>query len=609
MRRSHLLLAILCLALSWRAQGAEDPAALVHEAVLAGNAAELERLLRLHPSAVHARGERGARPLHLAAAVGDVAIARILIARGASLDASFEHGATPLLVAAGSGHTQVARLLLERGANIAVSDESGVTALHGAVAAGQVEMVDLLLAAGAPVNLSEHAGLTPLDYALAKQDVPALAEKLRAKGARTSQALAPALAQLWDAVRADDAARLASVLKSEPGLHHLSVPTGGTLLHLCARENKPAAAEALLAAGLGPDLRDGLERTALHLAARSGSERVAAHLLTKGANPLLRDHDGKLPLQLAFEEGHTGIAGALLDRMGAAGKQELLVHVAVRLDRRDLLDFALERGFPVDARDTDGATALHLAAELNREGLAMRLLEAGANPNAQLVRGQSVLHVAAERSSVSLLQALLARGADPKALAQDMTPLDVAVMARRAEAAAVLKQSGSPLSQAHGKLAAFVQQGNYEGTRLMLSIEPGLAQQPDKEGATPLHLAAIKGNAAIVGLLLGKGAPPNAAFRGSTPLLLAALSGDPASCRLLLDAGASVTARATSGGTPLHAAVLSKNAEVVTLLLDKGADVNVKDAQGRTPLDVALDEAALNIGALLRTRGAKQGAE
>ena len=85
--------------------------------------------------------------LHYAAASGDVAIAQMLIARGAKLDAlspTTSGAFTPLMMAAREGHAEVARLLLAKGARRGLKNTEGLTALQMAERAERADVVQVL---------------------------------------------------------------------------------------------------------------------------------------------------------------------------------------------------------------------------------------------------------------------------------------------------------------------------------------------------------------------------------------------------------------------------------------------------------------------------------
>jgi uncharacterized protein len=126
------------------------------------------------------------------------------------------------------------------------------------------------------------------------------------------------------------------------------------------------------------------------------------------------------------------------------------------------------------------------------------------------------------------------------------------------------------------------------------------------DGATALHVAVRRGDAAAVNVLLARGADVNAVTRyGATPLGIAALNGDTAIMRRLLDAGANPTAATPSGETPLMTAARVGRVDAVTLLLDRGALVDAKTSpREQTALLWAVGENHPEVVKLLVGRGA-----
>lgn len=120
----------------------------------------------------------------------------------------------------------------------------------------------------------------------------------------------------------------------------------------------------------------------------------------------------------------------------------------------------------------------------------------------------------------------------------------------------------------------------------------GGANSKDKLQTTPLHFAALYGNAASMKVLLDAGADPNALDnRGATPLVYAAYSFE--KTKLLVDHGARVQVAAKNGVTPLDvAAVVHGNAPSVRYLLEHGAEITKPDTKSARRDSYVLTDAA-----------------
>ena len=98
--------------------------------------------------------------------------------------------------------------------------------------------------------------------------------------------------------------------------------------------------------------------------------------------------------------------------------------------------------------------------------------------------------------------------------------------------------------------------GDTAHVRRLLAHDQTLLLARDKDGSTPLHCAAWKGNVDVVRILLDAGAPINDHNQNSH-----------------------------WGTTPLHAAAHGNQRAVAELLLARGGDVKAKNLNGRTPLE------------------------
>lgn len=123
-------------------------------------------------------------------------------------------------------------------------------------------------------------------------------------------------------------------------------------------------------------------------------------------------------------------------------------------------------------------------------------------------------------------------------------------------------------------------------------------------GETALHLVVKKHDMTWLGFLLGKDADPNLRDRqGNTPLMVAAQTGDAEAARLLLQVGAQVDTPNNSGETPLIRATLNRDLPMATLLVANGANPRTRDTmQGKSAVDYANeDKRGASIARILQT--------
>lgn len=297
-----------------------DPFEAAADAVVNGDLAALESLVRAHPDLVRARSTRVHRAtlLHYVAANGvedfrqktppnAVAIARFLLDAGADVDAVAE--------TYGGGNIQTTMNLL-------------VSSAHPAGAGLQSALVEVLLDHGAKIDGVDDDE-SPIMTALAF-GYRGASETLARRGARLDSVLAAAALGRLDLVRqyVVDATTLA------PGVPLVAPPWFTVprdprahielaLVWACAF-NRSDVAEFLLDQGVNPSSKDGSAMTALHFAAANGNIALVDNLLGRGASlEALNDWDGTVLGSTAHFAVHMPVKGvdydAVLEALIARG--------------------------------------------------------------------------------------------------------------------------------------------------------------------------------------------------------------------------------------------------------------------------------------------------
>ncbi|CAM9237349.1 unnamed protein product [Ectocarpus sp. 12 AP-2014] len=140
--------------------------------------------------------------------------------------------------------------------------------------------------------------------------------------------------------------------------------------------------------------------------------------------------------------------------------------------------------------------------------------------------------------------------------------------------------------------------GSIERTLAVLATGSVDIDQGDAAGATPLMMAAVKGNAHIVEILLRKGANVSMVDNGGvTALHFSAEQGlVVAVAKLLARAGADLEAKiTTTRHTPLHLAALYGRSEMVGALIEAGANPDSRVPSGATALHMAVVKGHLDM--------------
>ncbi len=187
-----------------------------------------------------------------------------------------------------------------------------------------------------------------------------------------------------------------------------------------------------------------------------------------------------------------------------------------------IVKLLLEKGAKVNARSTDGQTALMAAVMRGFDDVVEVLLAAGADVKARDARGNSAFGIAVFGAKLEIAELLLARGGDPNEAdpSNGITPLLGAASTGGEETLRWLVAKGAKVNKItqleYGGTTALTtaaRVGNAENVRVLLDLgaDPRLKM---KSGATALSNAQESGDAETIALvkaaLAKPAAPPKA---------------------------------------------------------------------------------------------------
>ena len=162
-------------------------------------------------------------------------------------------------------------------------------------------------------------------------------------------------------------------------------------------------------------------------------------------------------------------------------------------------------------------------------------------------------------------------------------------MNKGADIERVDKHGRSPLRYA-------AHQNYLEATATLLRLGANV-HHANQYGSAPLHYAAMRGNDAIVSLLVTSGGADVSRVdsHSRSPLHLAAIEGRASTCKVLVGLGASVSEFNKYGSTPLHYAAMMGHVGTSQVLHKLGAEPRARNKIGNLPLHLCADKGHLDM--------------
>ncbi|HOS99877.1 MAG TPA: ankyrin repeat domain-containing protein [Acidobacteriota bacterium] len=256
--------------------------------------------------------------------------------------------------------------------------------------------------------------------------------------------------EIFDAVRAGDAAAVRALLEQSPEALTARDGGGNTPLHIAAATGDVELILVLIEKGAPLELPNARIKTPLHLAAMNDRTEAVVALLRKGAAIEARDDYQRTALILCARERGQAATGRVLIEAGADvnavdkfGSSAL--GLAAWRGKQEFVDLLLGHGARLPEAPAERRQLIAEAASHGLTRLFQRL--AGWIPELEdATDGVVLLNSAASGGSAEIVSALLAKGCDPaRADRFGWTPLHYAARDGRTEAARMLIQRGAPL--------------------------------------------------------------------------------------------------------------------------------------------------------------------
>ena len=418
------------------------------------------------------------------------------------------------------------------------------------------------------VNAAQPDGTTALHWAAHWNDLEGVNLLLRA-GADAKAVNRYGATPLSEAAALGNAQMIEALLKAGADPKTLTTPDGETVLMTAARAGNADAVTVLLAHGADVNASENYRgQTALMWAAAERHPAVVKLLLEHGADWKLRSHERetKMPKLSAASSVTPMARGGLTAFLFAAREGDV-----------DTAKVMLAAGVDIDQVDADGTNALVVSILNKHYSFAKFLLDRGANPN-----------IADEKGRAALYAAIDSRNEDYSALPtrKEDDPLGSEEIIQ-----ALLDRGANPNAQLTK---------NLPGRSGMDSGDTTL-----DAGTTPLMRAARAGDAAVMRMLLAKGADPKLTTReGNSAFLFAAgvgyrdkntrgaESGALEAVKIGLEQGQDIHQTNAKDETALHGAALRGADSIVQYLVEHGAKLDAKTKQGFTPLDIAMGKSS-----------------
>jgi ankyrin repeat protein len=550
------------------------------------NIEKLVHLLILYGANVNIPDIHGNYPLHLAAKQINKKIIQLLLNAGAGIDFANLKKQTPLhIFVSAFNDSSITSLLI--GKSINAVDEQYRSALHLATIKGFDSNVKALIEHGANPICLDYDGNFPVDYAVQNQSSACSeffsnfdfncntfnSEQTDDGLSESKVLLSTIVKKLLKEVGIDNSIGIKN------GYFWYALSKGGNLfvdtdeeldkvmefvswkiktnefrdnfqnfeklfLHAC-KKGELLIIEYFLKIGQNLNGRDFNKRTCLHLAVMNGSVD-AVRLIVKHADVDInaQDINLKTPLHYALEKDCNKCQEMFLQLLPLSKKLNVNIadidgnyplHLAAKQrDNKIIIQFLLSAGASQDVTNEKEQTPLHIFVSIHDNRTITELL-IGKNINKVDKNLRTALHLSAMQGFHSNVETLIDYGANP-CLPDKLgnIPLKYGILSGSVKCQDLIGDNMRSKIQNEYRLQCAIREMDVFSLKGLLPLIDHV-NFFDKDGQTPLHLAADNDDFEIMQILMENQANPNLRNKtGQTPIHILAMHGRTESMKLLL---------------------------------------------------------------------------
>lgn len=354
-------------------------------------------------------------------------------------------------------------------------------------------------------------------------------------------------------------------------------------------------------------------RIYLHWAAYAGRVNMVRLLLEKGSATTALDSNGSTPLVFAANAWIKDPAlydlfekhGVVLTQETSKQGANLLLLAAPSLTTAADLDFFLNKGFDLQATDTDGNGIFNYASKKGNIDFLNALIDKGVDYKSLNKQGGNAFLFAAQgmrghSNALPVYRFLKDKGLNPAVVTQDGNTALHRLAASNTDLATInfFLEAGTSVNQqdASGNTPFLI-----AAARNKLPVINLLFKHLDNintvnnDGASALMLAVQRNSPDVVRFLLEQGGDAFAKDKQGNTIAFYLLQSFDAKnpepfnnkLNLLASQDVSITTTQSGGNTPLHLAALENNLDLLKRLAVFTIDINAKNKDGLTALHIA----------------------